>query len=150
MQIVLIEGDGIGPEVTTAARRVVAAAGVRIDWVKAPAGLRAAEQLGEPLPDETLEMIRRYRVDPKHVDQIVTRARNGFLPLVSHLPGFACYSILDAGNGTLLTLSGFTTHGGAAESVTAAATFVKEHLSSLVPSPPEVTAGEVKLVERAR
>src|SRR5947208_16243286 len=62
MQIVLIEGDGIGPEVTTAARRVVAAAGVRIDWVKAPAGLRAAEQLGEPLPDETLEMIRRYRV----------------------------------------------------------------------------------------
>ena len=62
MQVVLIEGDGIGPEVTNAARRVVAATGVKIDWVKAPAGLRAAEQLGEPLPDETLEMIRRYRV----------------------------------------------------------------------------------------
>src|SRR5438874_6920097 len=62
MQIVLIEGDGIGPEVTGAARRVVAAAGVKIDWVKAPAGLHAAEQLGEPLPEETLEMIRRYRV----------------------------------------------------------------------------------------
>ena len=95
-------------------------------------------------------VIRRYQVDPRHIDQVVTRARNGFLPLVSHLPGFACYSILDAGNGTLLTLSGFTTHGGAAESVTAAATFVKEHLSSLVPSPPEVTSGEVKLMERAR
>src|SRR5438067_10377727 len=62
MQVVLIEGDGIGPEVTTAARRVIAAAGVRIDWVKAPAGLRAAEQLGDPLPEETLEVIRRYRV----------------------------------------------------------------------------------------
>src|SRR5688572_19915331 len=62
MQVVLIEGDGIGPEVTNAARRVVAAAGVRIDWVKASAGLHAAEKLGEPLPDETLEMIRRYRV----------------------------------------------------------------------------------------
>src|SRR5215211_3309344 len=62
MQIVLIEGDGIGPEVTQAACRVVAAAGVRIDWVKAPAGILAAEQFGEPLPEETLEMIRRYRV----------------------------------------------------------------------------------------
>jgi isocitrate dehydrogenase (NAD+) len=62
MQIVLIEGDGIGPEVTGAACRVVAAAGVRIDWVKAPAGIGAAERYGEPLPEETLEMIRRYRV----------------------------------------------------------------------------------------
>ena len=62
MQIVLIEGDGIGPEVTGATCRVIAAAGVRIDWVKAPAGLHAAERTGEPLPEETLEMIRRYRV----------------------------------------------------------------------------------------
>jgi isocitrate dehydrogenase (NAD+) len=62
MQIVLIEGDGIGPEVTQAACRVVAAAGVKIDWVKAAAGIPAAEQFGEPLPEETLEMIRRYRV----------------------------------------------------------------------------------------
>src|SRR6187551_3493793 len=62
MQIVLIEGDGIGPEVTQAACRVIAAAGVKVDWVKAPAGIPAAEQFGEPLPEETLEMIRRYRV----------------------------------------------------------------------------------------
>ncbi|MBP3957071.1 isocitrate/isopropylmalate dehydrogenase family protein [Gemmata sp. G18] len=62
MQIVLIEGDGIGPEVTQAACRVVAATGVKVDWVKAPAGIPAAEQFGEPLPEETLEMIRRYRV----------------------------------------------------------------------------------------
>ncbi len=62
MQIVLIEGDGIGPEVTQAACRVIAAAGVKIDWVKAAAGIPAAEQFGEPLPEETLEMIRRYRV----------------------------------------------------------------------------------------
>jgi isocitrate dehydrogenase (NAD+) len=62
MQIVLIEGDGIGPEVTAATCRVIAAAGVKIDWVKGIAGIPAAEQLGEPLPEETLEMIRRYRV----------------------------------------------------------------------------------------
>jgi isocitrate dehydrogenase (NAD+) len=62
MQIVLIEGDGIGPEVTTATCKVIAAAGVRIDWVKAAAGIPAAERYGEPLPEETLEMIRRYRI----------------------------------------------------------------------------------------
>jgi isocitrate dehydrogenase (NAD+) len=62
MQIVLIEGDGIGPEVTVATCRVIAAAGVRIDWVKASAGIPAVERYGEPLPEETLEMIRRYRV----------------------------------------------------------------------------------------
>src|SRR5580698_1147444 len=62
MQIVLIEGDGIGPEVTSATCRVIASAGVKIDWVKAPAGLPAAERYGEPLPEETLEMIRRYRI----------------------------------------------------------------------------------------
>ncbi len=62
VQIVLIEGDGIGPEVTAAACRVVAAAGVTVDWVRTPAGLHAAERQGDPLPEETLEVIRRYRV----------------------------------------------------------------------------------------
>lgn len=62
MQMVLIAGDGIGPEVTEATRRVVAAAGVPIDWIPAPAGLEAAEQFGDPLPDKTLEIIRKHRV----------------------------------------------------------------------------------------
>ena len=62
MQIVLIEGDGIGPEVTAATCRVIAAAGVRIDWVKADAGLAAAEKHGEPLPEVTLDLIRKHRV----------------------------------------------------------------------------------------
>src|SRR5580704_336632 len=62
MQIVLIAGDGIGPEVTDATKRVVAAAGVPIDWVPAPAGLEAAEQFGDPLPDQTLDIIRKHRV----------------------------------------------------------------------------------------
>ena len=94
-------------------------------------------------------VIRRYQVDLKNIDQIVTRAKSGFLPLVTHLAGFATYSILDAGKGTLVTLSGFTTQSGAAESTKAAANFVKEQLASLVPSSPEVTSGEVKLMERA-
>ncbi len=62
MNVVLIPGDGIGPEVTAATQQVVAAAGVRIDWVPAHAGLACAERFGDPLPDETLELIRKHRV----------------------------------------------------------------------------------------
>ena len=60
--VVLIPGDGIGPEVTAAARAVVQAAGADIAWVEADAGLPAIERHGDPLPAQTLEMIRRYRV----------------------------------------------------------------------------------------
>jgi len=94
-------------------------------------------------------VLRRYQVDPKNIDKIVASAKSGFLPLVTHLPGFASYSILDAGKGTLVTISGFTTTSGSGESTKAAATFVKEHLATLVPNAPEVTSGEVKIFERA-
>jgi hypothetical protein len=48
-----------------------------------------------------------------------------------------------------VTLSGFTTKSRAEESVKAAARFVKENLSALVPNPPEVTSGEVRIMVRS-
>ncbi len=60
--VVLIPGDGIGPEVTAAMKAVVQAAGARVAWIEALAGLPAVEQLGDPLPTATLDLIRRYRV----------------------------------------------------------------------------------------
>jgi len=60
--VVLIPGDGIGPEVTTATQAVLRAAGATIDWQEASAGLDAAERLGNPLPPATLDLIRKYRV----------------------------------------------------------------------------------------
>jgi isocitrate dehydrogenase (NAD+) len=60
--VVLIAGDGIGPEVTAAMRAVVEAAGARIQWVEAFAGVGAAELFGDPLPDQTLDLIRKHRV----------------------------------------------------------------------------------------
>jgi isocitrate dehydrogenase (NAD+) len=60
--VVLIAGDGIGPEVTAAMQTVVAAAGASLTWVEASAGLGAAERFGDPLPPATLDLIRRYRV----------------------------------------------------------------------------------------
>lgn len=60
--ITLIPGDGIGPEVTSAARKVLAAAGLVIDWEIMDAGAGAIEKYGTTLPAETLESIKRNKV----------------------------------------------------------------------------------------
>jgi isocitrate dehydrogenase (NAD+) len=60
--ITLIPGDGIGPEVTEATKRVLEAARVRIDWEVQEAGAAVAEKRGTVLPDEVLESIRRNKV----------------------------------------------------------------------------------------
>jgi isocitrate dehydrogenase (NAD+) len=57
--IVLIPGDGIGPEVTGATRRVVEAAGIGVEWKTHLAGQAALDKLGHPLPPETLEAVKR-------------------------------------------------------------------------------------------
>src|SRR5947209_8822400 len=62
MRVGLSPGYGIGPEGTRSAQEVVAAVGVAFDWVIAPAGLEAARQFRDPLPETTLELIRRHRV----------------------------------------------------------------------------------------
>ena len=61
-KITLIEGDGIGPEVAGAARKVIAAAGVPIGWDIQYLGIEAQNRFGTLLPDETLESIRRNQV----------------------------------------------------------------------------------------
>jgi isocitrate dehydrogenase (NAD+) len=60
--VVMIPGDGIGPEVMNATCKVVEAAGGRIDWIEAQAGIPAIEKYGEPLPDVTLDLVRKHRV----------------------------------------------------------------------------------------
>jgi isocitrate dehydrogenase (NAD+) len=57
-RITLIPGDGIGPEVTEAAREVVEAAGVDVDWDVQEAGASVADREGDPLPDRVLDSIR--------------------------------------------------------------------------------------------
>ncbi len=60
--VVLIAGDGIGPEVTAAMQSILHAAGADVAWVEAWAGLGAAEHFGDPLPQATLDLIRKHRV----------------------------------------------------------------------------------------
>lgn len=62
MKIVLLEGDGIGPEVMVATKMVVQAAGAKIDWIPALAGLPAVTQFNDPLPNESMALIREHRV----------------------------------------------------------------------------------------
>lgn len=57
--VTLIPGDGIGPEVTDAARRVLDASGAGLEWQVALAGATALETEGSLLPDRTLESIKR-------------------------------------------------------------------------------------------
>jgi len=60
--VTLIPGDGIGPAVAEAAVRIIDAAGAEIEWDRQIAGITAMEAALPPLPDETLESIRRNRV----------------------------------------------------------------------------------------
>ncbi len=60
--VTLIPGDGTGPELTAAMRRVVDASGAKLQWEIADAGEEAAAKHGTPLPQSTLDSIRRNRV----------------------------------------------------------------------------------------
>jgi isocitrate dehydrogenase (NAD+) len=56
--IALIPGDGIGPEVVEAARKVLEASGFAANWLSYPAGQASFEACGDPLPAATLEGVR--------------------------------------------------------------------------------------------
>jgi isocitrate dehydrogenase (NAD+) len=60
--VTLIPGDGIGPEVSEATRRVMDATGVGLEWAVEEAGAVALAREGTPLPDRILDSIRRTRV----------------------------------------------------------------------------------------
>jgi isocitrate dehydrogenase (NAD+) len=63
--VTLIPGDGIGPSITKATVRILEAAGADIHWDERLAGVAALEPHKTPIPDETLESIRRTGVSLK-------------------------------------------------------------------------------------
>jgi isocitrate dehydrogenase (NAD+) len=75
--IVMIPGDGIGPEVTSSARKVLEAAGLSVEWVELPAGATALEQGYENvLPERTLAAIRAHKIAIK--GPVTTPVGKGF------------------------------------------------------------------------
>ena len=74
--VTLIPGDGIGPEVTEATRRVLEATGIRFNWDYQEAGMIAYDKFGDTLPEATLESIRKNRTGLK--GPITTPIGGGF------------------------------------------------------------------------
>lgn len=74
--VVLIPGDGIGPEITRAMRRVVDATGVGIAWHEVQAGAAVMEREGTPLPEHVLDEVRRVGVAIK--GPVTTPVGTGF------------------------------------------------------------------------
>ena len=75
-KIVTLAGDGIGPETTSAMQRVVRAAGADIEWEIAEAGAHMMDSCGTPLPESTIEAVRRNKVAIK--GPITTPVGTGF------------------------------------------------------------------------
>jgi len=74
--VTLIPGDGVGPELAEATRRVIDASGAEIEWEVQEAGLAVMEAEGTPLPERVLESIRRNKVAIK--GPITTPRGGGF------------------------------------------------------------------------
>lgn len=60
--VVLVPGDGIGPEITRAVTTIFKKAGAPINWIRCSAGMDAFQKQNNPLPDETIKAIERYRI----------------------------------------------------------------------------------------
>ncbi len=75
-RITLIPGDGIGPDITSAAVRVVEATGVKVEWERVDAGLTAIEKHKDPLPQHVIDSILRNKVALK--GPLTTPSGSGF------------------------------------------------------------------------
>ena len=72
------------------------------------------------------------------------RVEEGFVPVISKLPGFVAYYWIDAGNGVMVSCSVFQDQASEEESNKKAAEWVRQNeMTSMLPNPPRITAGEV-------
>jgi hypothetical protein len=88
-------------------------------------------------------VVRRYEgvSDPQKVAQVV---EEGFVPIISEMPGFVAYYWVDAGDGVVVATSVFEHKDAEEQSTFRAGEFIQEHLAAFYPNPPQVTAGEVE------
>jgi isocitrate dehydrogenase (NAD+) len=91
-RVTFIPGDGVGPELSEATRRVLEGTGVAFDWDVQDAGLDVMEKYGTPLPDHVLDSLRATKVGIK--GPITTPVGTGFrsvnVALRKELDLFAC------------------------------------------------------------
>ena len=75
--------------------------------------------------------------------KVAKAAKEGFMPIISEMPGFVAYYLVDAGDGVIVSTSVFEHKDAEEQSTFLAGEFLAEHLAPLMPNPPQVTAGEV-------
>ena len=87
--------------------------------------------------------VRKYKTTPGAVSTLIKRVQEGFVSIISQVPGFVAYYALDTGNDAVASISVFDDQAGAEASTRTAADWVKQNLADLVQGAPEITAGEV-------
>ena len=89
--------------------------------------------------------IRRYEsIDQSRKAEVLKKVDEKLLPVLSELPGFSGYSLVDAGNGVMTSVGFFDTAAQAEESTRVAGTWLREQkLETALPSPPKITSGNV-------
>ena len=88
--------------------------------------------------------VRRYEgvTDSK---EVARQVEEHFLPIISEMPGFVAYYLVDAGDGVMVSTSIFEHQAAEEQSSWKAGQFTAEHIASLSPNPPQITAGDVVL-----
>jgi hypothetical protein len=89
--------------------------------------------------------IRRYEsIDQSRKSELVKQVDESLLPTLCELPGFSGYSLIDAGNGVMTSVSFFDTAAQADESSRVAAGWLREQkLDSVLSTEPKITSGDV-------
>lgn len=89
-------------------------------------------------------VIRRYNAQPGTTHQILERVDEGFAPILRALDGFVAYTVLDAGDGTIASVSIFETRESAEASTQLASDWVRRNIPSLIRTSPVIVTGNVR------
>jgi hypothetical protein len=87
--------------------------------------------------------VRKYKVDPEQIDELVRRVDEMFAPRIEAMPGFVAYKLLDCGNGIVITITTCHDREAAERSIELAADFVAKELEGIEIERVEATIGEV-------
>lgn len=94
--------------------------------------------------------VRRYNVNPDSVNEVIRRAVEGFVPIVSKAQGFLSYDLMNSGNGTVTTISAFDNQVAAEKANVLTMEWVEANLSPFITEPPLVIGGKVSVHKTAQ
>ena len=89
--------------------------------------------------------VRKYRMDPARVDELMHRVDEGFAELIAKEPGFVGYQVLDCGDGSVMTITTCRDSEGAEGSIAMAAAWIRDNLSDVDIERVDAQVGEVKV-----